>query len=349
MNPINILNKIYNVLGCIVTNISDSFVDYSIKTGYGNGETRLYISNQSSFTNGKFFEFDMLNTITVINQRNMVKNYHPCLFKGFFLKDNLIKYMQDAYYDYTNPKYNFRYDISRQYEQKLEEIQSLDDEIYFTIHKQDGSMDTDRFYIGSADFIWHKVRTYALPFVSKFIIYKIQQQETGEILYFFQLVHNSNKSNEIYTKKTVDDLLVNLIINNTTISKTEKQTLINARIGQGLFRNNCLSILNHCPFTNVYNESVLIASHIIPWSKCMDNFDRLNGFNGIMLTPFYDALFDKGLISFENDGKVLISPKITNDIITALNLTPNKYVDLNNIDGKRNRFLQYHREFIFQK
>ncbi|WP_053069613.1 HNH endonuclease [Clostridium novyi] len=350
MNTITILNVPYKILGVISKNISDSFVDTSVKTGYGNGETRLYISNQNSSANGSFFEFDMYNTIPVVNLKNATNYYHPCKFKGFFLKDNLIKYMQDAYSDYINPKYSFNQNISEQFQYKLKEIYSYQNDILpFTIHKQDGNMDMERFYIGSGNIIWHKVRTYTLPFVSKYIIYKIQNQSTGEIFYFFQVTHKSNKTNEIYTLETSDNLLLASIQSNNHIPFTEKETLIKSRIGQGLFRERCLSILNHCPFTNITNPSVLRASHIIPWSRCSSNEDRLNGFNGLTLSPFFDVLFDKGLISFQNNGQVLMSTAITSDIIHALNLSPTMVVNLNNVNGLRNRFLKYHRENIFIK
>lgn len=349
MNTINLLGTTYQILGSISVNISDSFVDRSIKTRSGNGETRLYISNQNSSANGRFFEFDLLNKIPVTNQRNITTYYPPCIYKGIFLKDNLLKYMEDAKSDYLAPKYNFNHDITSQYPQKLSEIKSLDDIIDFTIHKQDGSMDLDRFYIGSGNSIWHKVRTYALPFVSKYIIYKLKNTLTEEIIYFFQVVHNTNLSNDIYTLDTSDKLLLDSIENNTSISNTEKEVLTVARLGQGQFRKNCLSILNHCPFTNVSNTSVLKASHIIPWSRCSNNEDRVNGFNGLTLSPFYDTLFDKGLISFENNGKLLLSSQLTDDIVKALNLTEDIVIDLNNVNGERDRFLDYHRKHIFIK
>lgn len=348
MNIINILNVPHQILGVMSTNISDSFVDTSIKTGGGNGETRLYISNQNSTANGRFFEFDMSSTIPVVNLKNSTNYYHPCIFKGFFLKDNLVKYMQDAYSDYMNPKYSFNQNITAQFQDKLNEIYSYQNDILeFTIHKQDGNTDVERFYIGSGSTIWHKVRAYALPFVSKYMIYKVQNQLTGQISYFFQVVHQSNKTNEVYTLEMSDALLLNSIQNNTYIPVTEKETLIKSRVGQGIFRERCLSILNHCPFTNVTNRAVLRASHIIPWSRCSSNEDRLSGFNGLTLSPFFDVLFDKGLISFQNNGQVLISTQITPDIVHALNLSPSMVVNLHNINGERNRFLEYHRENIF--
>lgn len=347
MNTINILNTNFIILNSMLVNISDSFVDYSLKTGSGNGETRLYISNQRSSANGRFFEFDMNRTIPVINQKNVTNYYHPCIFKGIFLKDNLIKYMNDANLDYMQPKYDYNYNITTQFPRKLNEILSFPNEILdFTIHKQDGSMDVDRFYIGSGDAIWHQVRSYVLPFVSQYIIYKLQNELSGEIIYFFQVVHNSNLNREIYTPETADKIIFDYIQNDTSITSTEKEILITARLGQGLFRKNCLSLLNHCPFTNIVNPVVLRASHIIPWSRCLTNEDRLNPYNGLTLSPIYDILFDKGLISFENNGQLLISPQITLDIVQALNLQP-IIVDIKNEQGLRDRFLSYHRNNIF--
>jgi hypothetical protein len=91
------------------------------------------------------------------------------------------------------------------------------------------------------------------------------------------------------------------------IAETERQALIQARRGQGQFRANVQQIERACRVTNVERPEHLIASHTKPWRDCA-NDERLDGENGLLLTPTIDHLFDRGFISFENHGDVIISP-----------------------------------------
>ncbi len=61
--------------------------------------------------------------------------------------------------------------------------------------------------------------------------------------------------------------------------------------------------------TGIENEEMLLASHILPWRDA-DNFQRLDIENGILLNPFYDKLFDKFFISFDDSGKIVLSEKL---------------------------------------
>lgn len=90
------------------------------------------------------------------------------------------------------------------------------------------------------------------------------------------------------------------------LTETEKETLIKARRGQGKFRALLLSREIKCRVTNVNKPEHLIASHIKPW-RSASNIERLDPENGFMLTPSIDHLFDKGFISFENNGNILLA------------------------------------------
>lgn len=344
-------NQSYTILDKITKQISDSFVDKSIKTGSGSGETRLYISQQSSQSSSRFFTFNNSITIPVEspNRKGSVRYYNPCYSNGFFLKDNIIKYMEDSYMDYMFPKYNFNNNISLQYENKLNEIKSLNSSLPFIIHNQNGEDDESRFYIGSGTDIWHKVRSYILPFTSSFIIYKLSNNDTKEITYWFQLVKNGTDVEDFFDLGKSEDTIVKDIKNDVTIDSTEKESLIKSRKGQGKFKKNALELMNSCPFTGISDEFLLRGSHIMPWARCKTNEQRLTGFNGLILTPTYDVLFDKGFISFENNGKLLVSRALGSDTIKVLNLIPGKIYDIYNIEGKRNIFLDYHRKNIFKK
>ena len=95
----------------------------------------------------------------------------------------------------------------------------------------------------------------------------------------------------------------------TTIDETEKEQLVKSRRGQGKFRENVQECEVHCRITGVSDARFLIASHIKPW-RSSTNQERLDGQNGLLLTPNLDALFDRGSISFDDAGALLISPVI---------------------------------------
>lgn len=102
---------------------------------------------------------------------------------------------------------------------------------------------------------------------------------------------------------------------------TEAITLQKSRIGQNIFRNNLLSYWNEtCPLTGITDTKLLRASHIKPWSKCNSPNERLGVSNGLLLSSLWDAAFDGGLVSFDNDGNVLIAKKLTQEAQTALKI-----------------------------
>ena len=92
------------------------------------------------------------------------------------------------------------------------------------------------------------------------------------------------------------------IINDATIANTQKDQIILARRGQGVFRNNVQKLERRCRVTNVDRPEHLRASHCKPWRDCESGEERLDGENGLLLTPSIDHLFDRGFISFEDDG-----------------------------------------------
>jgi putative restriction endonuclease len=94
------------------------------------------------------------------------------------------------------------------------------------------------------------------------------------------------------------------------LNETERRALILARRGQGLYRSNVQIIERACRVTKVERREHLIASHIKPW-RDSSNDERLSSENGLLLTPTIDHLFDKGFISFESDGGMIVPPSLT--------------------------------------
>lgn len=144
---------------------------------------------------------------------------------------------------------------------------------------------------------------------------------------------NSNLSNDIIT------------IAESNIDETVKESMILARVGQGMFRDNLISFWKKCPITNCDHVELLTASHIKPW-KYSDNNERLSYFNGILLSPNYNSLFDRGFISFNDNGTIIISKSISERNLKLLNISRDIKI---NFRKEHYKFLKYHRNHIFIK
>lgn len=127
-------------------------------------------------------------------------------------------------------------------------------------------------------------------------------------------------------------------------NKTERKGLITSRVGQGAYRKSILHRWEYkCAATDFSDIKILIASHIKPWKDSTDT-ERLDVENGILLSPDFDALFDKNLISFENSGKIILSEKISNSNYSKLGITgKEKIKELS--EGNR-IYLDKHRSLI---
>lgn len=130
-----------------------------------------------------------------------------------------------------------------------------------------------------------------------------------------------------------------------TIIETEREYLRLARCGQGRFRETLIKRYDgQCPITGITNPELLIASHIKPWSACT-SAERLDPHNGILLSVMIDRLFDRGLITFSHEGKVMMSPRLSelDRILCRLDLV--KPVTMS--EGNK-RYMEYHREINFK-
>ena len=126
-----------------------------------------------------------------------------------------------------------------------------------------------------------------------------------------------------------------------SIAETEKEAIIRARIGQGQFRNLLLSYWKGCSITCCKLTNILIASHIKPWRNS-NNRERLDMFNGLLLTPNYDKLFDLGFISFDNKGDIIFSKEFPKS--ERQNLGIDNHTHLIYVDERHFEYLKFHRE-----
>src|SRR5204863_4180739 len=102
---------------------------------------------------------------------------------------------------------------------------------------------------------------------------------------------------------------------------TEAERLVIQRVGQDVFRKALLEYWGgRCPITGIDQPELLRASHIKPWSDCLTDAERLDVFNGLLLAAHLDAAFDAALITFEDDGNLILSTRLTGRSRAALSL-----------------------------
>ena len=127
------------------------------------------------------------------------------------------------------------------------------------------------------------------------------------------------------------------------IGATQKTQIINSRRGQGVFKANVRLVEALCRVTKVTNPKHLIASHIKPWSKC-DDAEKISGFNGLLLAPHIDHLFDKGFISFEGNGNLILSRQLDGSLLDKWCI--NRSINVGNFRNEQQSFLEYHRDVV---
>lgn len=100
---------------------------------------------------------------------------------------------------------------------------------------------------------------------------------------------------------------------------TEAERLVIQRIGQNIFRDSLMDYWQgRCPLTGITDPALLRASHIVPWSECTDDAQRLDVHNGLLLSALWDAAFDRALVTFDDDGSPKFSPKLSESARDAL-------------------------------
>ncbi|EJS10521.1 HNH endonuclease [Bacillus mycoides] len=128
------------------------------------------------------------------------------------------------------------------------------------------------------------------------------------------------------------------------ITETEKEQVIKSRIGHSTFKNALLAVEKKCRLCGLSDERFLVASHIKPWSQS-NRKERLDVNNGLLLCPNHDSLFDKGYISFDDDGAILISNSLDETSRIFLNISDKLRIQMNEIQLF---YMKWHRESVFK-
>ena len=129
---------------------------------------------------------------------------------------------------------------------------------------------------------------------------------------------------------------------------TEREQVIAARKGQGVYRERLLAKWGGaCAVTGLAVPELLMASHARPW-KVATNKARLDGDNGLPLIPNLDKLFDRGYISFADDGTIMISPALSAAACAAFGVDPTKHL-IKPLSAEQQAYMAYHRDYVFRK
>ena len=144
-----------------------------------------------------------------------------------------------------------------------------------------------------------------------------------------------------------EEKLASSIAADEDIPETERQAVVIARRGQGKFKKNVRLLENRCRITGVDRIEHLIASHCKPWRDCSNNKERLDGENGLLLTPSIDHLFDRGFISFESSGRLLISPVAHGDSLQRMGVPTASIKNVGSFSTGQKAYLEFHRESVF--
>lgn len=152
--------------------------------------------------------------------------------------------------------------------------------------------------------------------------------------------------NSGYVQQQTETILseIKKVEEDTQLNSTERTQIIQSRVGQGIFRNKLVEYWVGCSVSGCSLLSVLVASHIKPWSAS-DNIQRLDLYNGLLLQPNFDRLFDRGYITFDLNGKIRCSSLL--DSIDRKLLGIDTSMHLRKIDKMHNQYLLYHKENCF--
>lgn len=317
------LYEIIDVYDLSVT-VPDSFVVNENKTCGGHGEAKLYMGSKEHMR--KFYT----------GNKDEAGFSAECVI----LKKDLLQYMETISHEYHFPSIRYRGQNSRKnianlWEDRKKKIQELPDVINFTI-KDQNQIEGLRGYVKTTENAlkggYGIIRQISLPFVSYISVMKLKNTETDKYLFYWKLFTDfTQMAEQQYAAKNY--------------GKKKKTLIKHTRDGQISYRQNLFSLFGYCPFTKIDDLRLLIASHIKPWAVC-EKEEKSDVNNGLMLSPLFDKLFDKGYITFEDNGELKISnwlsPANKERIdfeysIEDLHLTP-----------ERKKYLDYHRSFVFK-
>lgn len=283
----------------------------------GMGEKRIYVGSDETLLD-EFFDLEHIESFLI-------------------LKKDLQKYLYEAKEEYFNPSQDYKNNISLYYDDNLEMINSLNEEILH-IHFTKKYDSQHRYYLnfkqdGFSGNNYNYFRNIALPRVTKLNFVKVKNVDDNKLYIYV-------KPSFFIDEKVREDkeIVENLLAGN-------KEAVDNYRKKQTQYRRNLLDEMPACVITKVTEDRVLEACHIKPYNVCNDD-EKYDVHNGLVMTPTYHKLFDMGFISFNDNGTIIISPFLSNMNKKRLDLEDNKQY---RIPSSCSVYLAYHRENIYNQ
>lgn len=310
--------------------VADSWVVPSNKLGDGNGEAKLYIGsrdNMEEFYGGKSFRASC-----------------------FVLKKDLIAYMQTMKAEYNNPSqsYRKRFELSTLWKERMDKISRLPDIATFTIIEQ-SQIVGPRGYVNSYDPIYKLIREISLPLVTYISTMKLDYK--GQPIFYWKLFADFE---EIEKRKAFISNYGNYVDEENdggiVMVREPDSSNVSARVareGQEEYRRKLLSECPFCPITMINEESLLIPSHIKPWAVS-ETYEKTDPNNGLILSPLFDKLFDRGFITFNDDKRVIISNWLSRQVKERIGIRDNQLFQFLPLNPHRCEYLEYHRESVFK-
>lgn len=324
LKTLSVFQTMMTVPDCIVTGTN--------KLGRGHGEAKLYIASKNemrAFYGGKRFKA-------------------TC----FLLKSDLLAYMQAIKNEYYEPSQDYarKENFPVLWAKRLTMIKQLDDVIFFDIVDQ-YQIEGPRGYVNSTDIGYQIIRKIALPLVSYIYVEKVGK-ETAPLFYWklfvdFDAIWQRKSEPLVFTYGKGKDK-----VEPTETPKYKKDTekdksIRQAREGQGKYREQLLEQCHYCPFTMIGDERLLIASHIKPWAASNDT-EKTDPYNGYMLSPMFDKLFNRGFITITEDRRIILSEFISLYTWKQIGLKNNTFYNAIPMDDKRIEYLKFHHQSVFK-
>ena len=310
--------------------VPDCVVVGSNKLGHGHGEAKFYIASKEE----------------------MYGFYGGAKFKAkcFMLKSDLIAYMNAIKNEYNMPSQDYakKEQLPQLWIERMNMISQLDDIIFFNIFDQNQIAGT-RGYINSDEDGYQIIRKIALPLVSYIYVEKVGL-ESDPLFYWklfvdFDAIWEKQKGPLVFNYGKAKEQ--KSATKEEAKKESERLVIRQARDGQGKYRDQLLEQCHFCPFTMISDERLLIASHIKPWAASTDA-EKIDPFNGYMLSPLYDKLFDRGFITFTENRHVILSEFISPYTWKQIGLKNDEFIKALPIDDKRIEYLKFHHESVFK-
>lgn len=309
----------YNVIDIYNNTVTlpDSFATQSNKFGKGHGEAKLYVGSKPQMN--KFFGDDTNCFVLKRDFEDYEKSLKSAsvvlsaIYKKSVGKNKNFNAILDSIHNIINSMH-----AEEEFSIRLmNDLQGLRGYINSTTEKQIGG--------------YHCLRACFVPFVSYIRIMKLQDTETGNVRFYFKLFPNFDEMYQQvqYIKK---------------YGKGNYQNKGITRPGQKQYKKDLMEIFTECPFTHIKDERILVASHIQPYASC-NGQQKYDKENGLLLSPMYDKLFDKGFITFNQQGvlkkTIWLSPDDWNKIPLDYSIS-----DLH-LTEQRKIYLRFHETHVF--